>query len=74
MIGTVDKILGVIDKGIEYLNWLAKTSDIRKAKAAIEAAEKYIQVNEKSGEFKNINDNEKNKLLRHYSRRFFHYN
>ena len=39
-----------------------------------EAAEKYIQVNEKSGEFRDISDERKTKLLLHYARRFWHYN
>ena len=47
---------------------------IRKMKAAIEAGEKYIQVNQKSGMFKDIDKGTQIKLLRHYSKRFFHYN
>ena len=60
--------------GVDYLTLLLKTSRLRRMKAAIEAGEKYIQVNQKSGEFEKISDEEQVKLLRHYAKRFFHYN
>lgn len=66
--------LKVIEEGIKYCNALLKTAPIRKMKAAIEAGEKYIQVNQKSGMFKDIDKGTQIKLLRHYSKRFFHYN
>jgi hypothetical protein len=43
-------------------------------KAAIEAAEKYIFVNDRIGEYKNIDKERQEQLLTHYSKRFFHYN
>jgi len=53
--------------------WMAST-DRRKLEAAKEAAEKYIQVNENSGEFKDITDKRKEVLLSHFRKRFFAYN
>lgn len=50
------------------------SSDRRKTQKAIEAAEKYIQVNERSGEFSSITNARRDRLLRHYSKRFWHYN
>ena len=41
---------------------------------ALDAAEKYIQVNEKEGEFKNITEERKQQLLIHYRKRFFAWN
>lgn len=56
-----------------YYEWL-KSSERRKMQAAIEAAEKYIFVNEKAGSFSGITDERKERLLSHYRKRFFHYN
>lgn len=53
--------------------WLV-SRDKRRMQAAIEAAEKYIQVNQKSGQFEGIYTADQLKLLRHYARRFFAYN
>ena len=40
---------------------------------AIEAGEKYIFVDEKSGSFKEIDEDRRRKLKNHYRKRFFHY-
>ena len=50
------------------------TAGIMRMKAAIEAGEKYIQVNEKEGEFKKLSKVKQKKYLKHYYRRFFKYN
>lgn len=49
--------------------WIAGAS-IRRMQAAIEAGEKYIQTNEDT----TIKPNEKEKLLKTYKARFFHFN
>lgn len=47
---------------------------VRHLKAAVDAAERYIFVNEGMGENKNLDDDERNKLLRRFRKRFFKYN
>ena len=70
----VENALKFLDSGIKYLTLLQQTAPIRKMKSAIEAGEKYIQVNEGRGEFKDMTDIQRLKYLRHYAKRFFHYN
>jgi len=53
--------------------WMA-SADRRKLEAAKDAAEKYIFVNEKSGEFAGISEEKQKDLLSHYRKRFFAYN
>lgn len=53
--------------------WLA-SAEKRKLENAKDAGEKYIFVNEKAGEFKNIIDKKQKELLLHYRRKFFQYN
>jgi len=53
--------------------WL-KGKDRKKLKSAIEAAEKYIFVNEGEGEYKDIDGDKRDKLLSHFRKRFFKYN
>ena len=66
--------IGAIAEAIkEFFKWQS-TANIRRMKAAIEAAEKYIMVNEKDGEFKNISNSKQKKYLKHYRKRFFAYN
>ncbi len=70
----ISSIANVFTEGIKYLMWLRKTANVRRMRRCIEYAEKYIQVNEKSGEFKRISDKEQLKLLRKYARLFFRTN
>jgi hypothetical protein len=70
----IKAIAEVIKEGIQYLTLLQKTRPQRRMKAAIEAAEKYIFVNDRIGEYKNIDKERQEQLLTHYSKRFFHYN
>ncbi|MHA1853866.1 MAG: hypothetical protein ACTSUF_10240 [Candidatus Heimdallarchaeaceae archaeon] len=42
----LDKTLGVIQEGIKYLTLLQKTSHVRKLRAAVDWAEKYILLDE----------------------------
>lgn len=72
--GPVTEVAKVISEGIKYCNLLLKTSYVRKLRAAVEAAEKYIQVNERSGEFKDIEKVKQIKYLRHFAKRFWKYN
>jgi len=73
-INPVAEIAGAIKEGFKLLAQWRETAEIRKAKAAIEAAEKFIQVFSREGEFAGIKDEEQKKLLAHYRRRFFHFN
>ena len=51
-----------------------KTSVARRMRAAIECGEKYIQVNERSGEYSTISDQRRLQLLGYYRKKFFKYN
>jgi len=53
--------------------WM-NSADRRRLEASKEAAEKYIFVNEKIGEFKDLTDARQVKLLAHYRKRFFSVN
>jgi len=53
--------------------WMA-SADRRKLEAAKDAAEKYIFVNERAGEFVDISEEKQKSLLHHYRKRFFSYN
>lgn len=70
----VTQIAGAIREGFKLLAQWRETAEIRKAKAAIEAAEKFIQVLGREGEFAGIKDEEQKKLLAHYKKRFFAWN
>ena len=54
-------------------NW-QNSKDRRKMKAAIEAAEKFIQVSGRDGEFKELTTKKRQQFLTHYRKRFFRYN
>jgi len=45
-----------------------------KSKAAIDAAEKYMMVNESDSPYDSLNDKKKKKYLRHFKKRFIAYN
>lgn len=70
----MNEIAKAIRAGFELIAEVVRTSETRKIQACKEAAEKYIQVNEKNGEFKDIKDKRQKKLLTHYRKRFFAYN
>ena len=53
-------------------NWQV-SREKRKMGAALEAGQRYIFCNEKEGEFKDIDDDRQQKLLKHYRKRFFNY-
>ena len=70
----VAPIAQALAAGFKLLKTVMDTAEVRKMRKAIEAAEKYIQVSNKDGEFNDITDERKEKLLVHYSKRFFKYN
>ena len=67
-------IAQAIAEGFKLLKTILDTAEVRKMHAAIEAAEKYIQVNTKTGQYEGIDDKTKEKYLVHFSKRFFKYN
>jgi len=67
-------IAQAIAEGFKLLKTILDTAEVRKMHAAIEAAEKYIQVNTKTGQYEKIDDKTKEKYLVHFSKRFFKYN
>ena len=68
-------IAQAIAEGFKLLKTVMDTAQYRRARAAIEAAEKYIQVNENEGEFDyDMTQEKKEARLKHYKKRFFHYN
>ena len=74
MSNIVTPIANAIAEGFKLLRSRMENSAFRKAEACIEAGEKYIQVNEGSGEFIFLSTEKKASYLRHYRKRFFHYN
>jgi hypothetical protein len=68
-------IAQAVAEGFKLLKTVMDTAQSRKMRKAIEAGEKYIQVNEKEGEFNYDMEEKKRKdRLRHYKKRFFKYN
>ena len=68
-------IAHAIAEGFKLLKTVMDTARVRRMRKAIEAGEKYIQVNEKEGEFDYDMDEKKKKArLRYYKKRFFKYN
>ena len=63
-------VVNAISEGFKLLNSWVEGADRRKFNACKEAAEKYIQTNEDS----TLEEPRRKKLLRHYKKRFFHYN
>jgi len=70
----IKEIAQALAEGSKLWNTWLKSAERRKMSIAIDSAEKYIQVNELSGEFKDISPERKQKLLIHFAKRFFAYN
>jgi hypothetical protein len=70
MTSDVGMVANAVAKVAELVAEFQKTSQVRQMKAAIEAGEKYIQTNKDTS----LPDVKKEKLLKHYEKRFFHYN
>lgn len=70
----IQSILEAVKEGSKaYYTWL-KSRKSRRNEACIEAGEKYIQVNENEGEYKELPEVKKTKYLKHFRKRFFKYN
>jgi len=67
-------IAQAIAEGFKLLKTLMDTAQVRKMRKAIEAAEKYLMINEKDGEYDCLNDEQQKKKLAYYRKRFFKYN
>jgi len=68
-------IAQAIAEGFKLIKTVMDTAQSRRMRKAIEAAEKYIQVNEKEGEFNyDMEPDKKKKRLKYYKRRFFKLN
>lgn len=70
----VGPIAQAITEGFKLVRQIRETAAVRKMKHAIDMAEKYIQVNEKEGEFDYLSDEQQKKKLKFYQRKFFKYN
>ena len=66
----ISAIAYALAEGAKLWNQWLISADKRKIAAAIEAGEKYIQTNED----KALKPEQKEKLLLHYRKRFFHFN
>lgn len=74
MPGPIGPIASAISNGFKLLKARGDTAVYRRMQKAIEAGEKYIQVNTKSGRFEKLTLEQRKKKLRSYARRFFKYN
>jgi hypothetical protein len=53
--------------------WLASRQR-RRMRAAIDAAERYIFVSERAGEYAELSDEKRARYLKHFRKRFFRFN
>ena len=68
-------IAQAIAEGFKLLKTVMDTARVRRMRKAIEAGEKYIQVNEGEGEFDfPMSEDKKKDRLRYYKKRFFKLN
>jgi len=72
--GTIKAVAEAIKEGMKVWYQWRSGSERRRMRAAIDAAEQYIFVNEKDGRYQELSENRRKKLLRTWRRRFFHYN
>ena len=70
----VNAIAQAIAEGFKLLKTFQDTKEVRRMRKAIEFGEKYIQVNEREGEFSDIEDKKRTRLLSYYHTKFFRYN
>jgi hypothetical protein len=64
-------IVKAIDKIAEITAQVLSGAEVRKLKYRLEAATNYVEVDEKIGEYKDIDDDRQKKLKRHFRRRIF---
>jgi len=74
MPGPTGPIAQAIAEGFKLLNTLQQTSRVRRMRKAVDAAEKYIQVNQGDSPFDHIKPENRKDKLRYYAKRFFKYN
>jgi len=74
MTGAAAAIAKAIEAVAKTLNNWLKGSERRNLKAAVDAAEKFMQVYYKIAEFSDVGSDRQKELLDHYYRRFTHYN
>jgi len=68
-------IAQAITAGFKLIKGLNDSAQYRRSRKAVEAGEKYIQVNQGSGEFNyTMTPEQKDKKLSYYAKRFFKYN
>jgi hypothetical protein len=67
-------ILEVIKEGSKAYSTWQVSREKKLLELCKDAAEKYIQINEGDGDYKDLGEKEKKKLLVHYRKRFFAYN
>ena len=67
-------VADAIGAGFKLLKTVIDTKQVRDMRKAIEAGEKYIMVNEGTSSYGKQSIDKKNKYLRHYKKRFFHFN
>lgn len=70
----VTAIANAIAEGSKLFHKMLATRKVRHLKAAIDAGERYIHVNEGFGENSNLTVEAKAKLLKKFRARFFKYN
>lgn len=71
---TVGPIAVAIAEITKVIGQWMKSSERRRMQAALDSAERYIFVNEGEGEYSNITEEYKKKLLIHFRKRFFSFN
>lgn len=70
----ITAIANAIDSVSRLVASILATKKVRHMKAALDAAERYIDVNERFGDNKNLSAEDRESLLRKFRRRFKKYN
>ena len=73
-VNPVTAIASAIAEASKAFGTYMATRRVRHLKACIDAAERYIHVNEGYGENANLEPDEKTKMLKRFRKRFFKYN
>ena len=73
-VNTITALANMIDGISRLIANILATREIRHMKAAIDAAERYIDVNEGFGDNKDLSEEDKQKLLRKFRKRFKKFN
>ena len=70
----IGAIAKAFEAGAKLWNTYLVSADKRKSDKCKEAGEQYIKCNEGEGEYKNFDEDKKKKYLKHFYKRFFHFN